>query len=275
MADRGRVGSLVVASKITARRNMQRDHDLHRKRITLQRAAIDMAEPHAVGMDHIRNNLKREQLLEERYMEIDRENGLLLRKMSEIMKKPVQLQDNRSGPTSVNKDGRKKELQRITHENGRLLRSITEVKPVYSIARWEKETKERDTYLRNICEFPVSRLAKNRSAPALLMPLGADSQSRLQATGSLSLQDSSERAREEDMRFVLKEGQRLGGTYYLIEMSTDGRTLNVSAYDGDSQTTLELVVKERNHRKLYRDNNGDYSAIAGRLRVENNRLMLS
>merc|ERR1719253_1266300 len=105
-------------------------------------------------------------------------------------------------------------------------------------------------------EFPVSRLAKNRSAPALLMPLGADSQSRLQATGSLSLQDSSERAREEDMRFVLKEGQRLGGTYYLIEMSTDGRTLNVSAYDGDSQTTLELVIKERNHRKLYRDNNG-------------------
>merc|ERR1719253_2341496 len=127
-------------------------------------------------MDHIRNNLKREQQLEERYMEIDRENGLLLRKMSELMNKPVQMQNSRAGATSGNKDGRKKELQRITQENGRLLRSITEVKPVYSIAKWEKQDRERDSYLRNICEFPVARLVRKRSAPGLLMPLGAESQ---------------------------------------------------------------------------------------------------
>merc|ERR1719262_1161770 len=83
-----------------------------------------------------------------------------------------------------------------------------------------------------------------------------------------------EAALSDEMRYVLKEGKKIGEGYYLVEMATDGRTLTISAYDGDSQKTLELLVNEKNHRKLYRDTNGDYSAIAQRLRVEGDRLIL-
>ncbi|CAL1166795.1 unnamed protein product [Cladocopium goreaui] len=59
-----------------------------------------------------------------------------------------------------------------------------------------------------------------------------------------------------------------------LEMSTDGRTLNVSAYDGESKTSLELVIKEKVHRQLYRECNGDYAQIAAMLRVDGSRLIL-
>merc|ERR1712118_353603 len=79
---------------------------------------------------------------------------------------------------------------------------------------------------------------------------------------------------EEELRYVLKEGKKIGEGYYLVEMATDGRTMTISAYDGDTQKTLELLVNEKNHRKLYRETNGDYSAIAARLRVDGDRLIL-
>lgn len=37
-------------------------------------------------------------------------------------------------------------------------------------------------------------------------------------------------------------GKKIGEAYYLVEMATDGRTLTISAYDGDTQKTLELLV---------------------------------
>ena len=52
-----------------------------------------------------------------------------------------------------------------------------------------------------------------------------------EATGSTS-----------DLKYVLKEGKKIGAAYYLVEMATDGRTLTISAYDGDTQKTLELLV---------------------------------
>merc|ERR1719498_2229041 len=93
---------------------------------------------------------------------------------------------------------------------------------------------------------------------------------RQRAVESTGAKDSA----DEELRYVLKEGKKIGEGYYLVEMATDGRTMTISAYDGDTQKTLELLVNEKNHRKLYRETNGDYSAIASRLRVDGDRLIL-
>ena len=68
--------------------------------------------------------------------------------------------------------------------------------------------------------------------------------------------------------------QRIGSTSYLVEMSTDGRTLSISAYDGETQTTFDLVLNEKTHRKLRLETQGDYSLIFNRLRIENGCLKL-
>ncbi|KAF4666826.1 hypothetical protein FOL47_003899, partial [Perkinsus chesapeaki] len=95
--------------------------------------------------------------------------------------------------------------------------------------------------------------------------------------GSMSPEGSPMQATEADggdLRYVLKEGQKLGAGYYLVEMATDGRVLTISAYDGESQKTLELIINEKNHRKLYREVAGDYSKLAARLTIEGDRLVL-
>lgn len=270
--DRGRVGSLRVASQSCARRIWERDHDAHRDRIKKCKPASDMTMPHTMSMDHIRNNLKKEQLLEGRYMEIDRENRILLRKMSDMMKKPNPYSGGgaSNNPTSLNKDGRKQALLQITKDNHRLLKSIQEVQPVYNHKKWEEHHAHSGVLLRNCCQYPViTRLPRNMSSPSILMRMetaGGDGTAAPLAGGSDAAAD--------DVKYVLKEGKRIGETYFLVEMSTDGRTLNISAYDGDTQTSLELVVGEKNHRQLYREAQGDYSLIANRLRVEGDRLKL-
>lgn len=260
-----------VASKACARRVWERDHDAHRERIKKVKPASDMTLPLTATMDHVRNNLKKEQLLEGRYIEIDRENKILLRKMSEIMKKPnpYTTEASHNNPTSLNKDGRRHELQRITKDNARLLKSIQEVQPVYNTKKWEEHYQHTGYLLRNCSTYPVvTRMSRNRSSPSILMRMetagGDGSAAPLSPAGGA----------EDDVKYVLKEGKRIGETYYLVEMSTDGRNLNISAYDGDTQTSLELVVAEKNHRQLYREAQGDYSLIANRLRVDGDRLKL-
>jgi hypothetical protein len=270
--DRGRVGSLVVASQSCARRIWEKDHDAHRDRIKKVKPATDMTVPTTASLDHIRNNLKKEQLLEGRYMEIDRENRILLRKMSEIMKKPnpYTTASAHNAPTSINKDGRKQELLRITKDNRRLLKSIQDVQPVYNHKKWEEHHHHSGVLLRNCCTYPViTRLSRQKSSPSVLM--------RMETAGGDGTAASMPgmQSADDDTKYVLKEGKRIGETYYLVEMSTDGRTLSISAYDGDTQKSFELVVGEKNHRQLYREAQGDYSLIANKLRVDNDCLKLA
>jgi len=269
--DRGRVGSLKTASKACSKRVWEREHDAHRARIQTVKPATDMTLPMTCGMDHIRNNLKKEQILEGRYMEIDRENRILLRKMSDMMKKPNPFTANKAHGhcSGSNKDARKHALMAVTKENQRLLKSIQEVQPVYNHKKWEEHYHNSGVLLRNCATYPViTRLPRVKSSPSILMRMetagGDGSAAALGQSGG----------GDDDVKYVLKEGKRIGETYFLVEMSTDGRTLNISAYDGDTQTSLELVVAEKNHRQLYREAQGDYAQIANRLRVEDNRLKL-
>jgi len=240
-------------------------------------------------LDHLRNNLKREQLLEERYFEIDRENKILLQKMSDIMRNSSYTNERgKSGPPSLNRDLRKMELMRITQENQNILRRIQKAQPIYNHVEWEDAYRRSATYLKNKCEFPPMASSRGRSSSRgnSLMPLigtkpssaGPDDMRASASSARSNNADGKPRTApsgpEEDLRYVLKEGKKIGATYYLVEMVTDGRTLAISAYDGDAQRTLELLVSEKNHRKLFREAGGDYNLVAARLRVNDDTLTL-
>lgn len=278
--DRG----IACGNKICARREEQRRHELHRSRIRSMKPLVDTTAPEAVTMDHVRNNLKKEQLLEERYSEIDRENRILLSKMSDIMKKQTfeKAPGHFPGPVSLNRDFRKKELLKITRENQTILKRIQQAQPIYNHVAWEGNHRQNRKYLENSSEYPlIIKTRRGVGASSELTPLDdiredatGNAQQQSTAVPGMSSQQLIEKPGEEDVRYVLKEGKRIGETYFLVEMSTDGRSLTISAYDGDSQSTMELVVKEKNHRKLYRETNGDYSLVASRLRLDGNRLVL-
>lgn len=281
--------AIPIGNKLCAKREQQRRHDFHRNQVKNMRPLVDTLEPKVCQFDHIRNNLKREQMLEERYSEIDRENRILLQKMSDIMRHPTfSVPKEPKGPVSLNRDFRKAELIRITQENQAILKRIQQAQPIYNHVEWEESHRKNASYLQNCCEYPLT-LHRGGGGSGML-PMGEegqesfqDSQAKLEqymeedrkrAEDASAGREKPDQAAEEELRYVLKEGKKIGEGYYLVEMATDGRTLTISAYDGDTQRTLELLVNEKNHRKLYREANGDYSSIASRLRVEGDRLLL-
>ena len=50
--------------------------------------------------------------------------------------------------------GKRRELEKITTENYRLLKKIQDIEPTYSIEKWEEDNKRKEMYLRNMTEFP-------------------------------------------------------------------------------------------------------------------------
>mmetsp|Transcript_89048 Transcript_89048/g.157739 ORF Transcript_89048/g.157739 Transcript_89048/m.157739 type:complete len:293 (+) Transcript_89048:110-988(+) len=273
----------LVASKACAKRVREREHAMHKQRIQAMKPEIDTMPPETLGLDHLRNNLKREQMLEERYHEIDRDNRILLQKMSDIMKHPSVKSGagGQNAGASMTRTARKADLQRITQENHAILRRIQQAQPVYNHVHWEEDYKRSYQYVKNACEYPPS-LARGRSGKSAstssLTPMPAGKAKLAATTGSAKVFAPGESGYEgnpkDDLRYVLKEGKSLNGQYFLVEMATDGRSLAITAYEAQQQKTLELLVSERNHRKLYRDHKGDYAAIAAKLKLAGDELFL-
>merc|ERR1712048_969025 len=174
MADRGRVGSLIVASRRCQRKVWQDVHDAHRERIKQVRPTTDQATPLTADTAPTRMNLKKGRILEDRYGEIDRDNRILLRKIKENNRRKPDFYKDGPGnlPTSLNIQHRKKEMIEITKENCRMLKAMREVKPVYSVKRWAENDHRNEVLLKNCAAYPiVTRTIRTRSAPSLLVPL--------------------------------------------------------------------------------------------------------
>merc|ERR1719401_225269 len=155
--------AIPVGNKRCAERNVQRHQEMHKQRLKAMRPQVDTSEPRTTHFDHLRNNLKREQILEERYYEIDRENKILLQKMSDIMKSATYVDRGKSGPPSLNRDSRKTELMRITHENQAILRRIQQAQPVYNHVAWEDSYRKSGAYLKNTSEYPICLKSRQTS----------------------------------------------------------------------------------------------------------------
>ena len=133
----------------------------------------------------------------ERYTEIERENRILLEKMTNILQNPkgishanAQLstmnpqaaqthsqQMSGSGSQtglhykkSLNREARKRELIKITRENQVILKRLQEKKPNYNVTKWAQEDQQRRKLLENICEFPYQLLNQQQEGLGELNP---------------------------------------------------------------------------------------------------------
>merc|ERR1719410_2584511 len=168
-------------------------------------------------------NLKKEQMLEERYTEIDRENRILLKKMSNIAKQSPPNIVRVPGPNSLNRDARKRELLRITSDNQAILKRIQQAQPVYNHVEMQGERRKQQTYLRNCTEFPlVLRTARGR--PSELVPLSPTTPPENQGASSGAQEQEGEIMFQEEGEImqVFQEGRKINETFYIIEMATDG-----------------------------------------------------
>lgn len=246
---------------------------------------IDASAPKVCGMKHLKTNWKRDEVLGNRYDEIERDNRHLLQKMSQIAQEPGSAPSKSKSAPNLHLSpetrfpggpARRNEINRIEYENARLLRNLQNMQPEMRMKDSEASYEESRQFLRRRCEYPVVDMKlKRRVRPtASLQPLAREDR------GLQAGQDPSAVAQDpgapsgKGLRYVLQEHLLIGGTAYFVEMATDGQTLAISAYDREVEDTYELLVNEENHRKLLQDNNSDYGEIAVRLRIRDDQLVI-
>eukprot|EP00924_Labyrinthula_sp_SR-Ha-C_P014746 snap_masked-scaffold_43-processed-gene-0.26-mRNA-1 protein AED:0.10 eAED:0.10 QI:0/-1/0/1/-1/1/1/0/197 len=162
------------SSKHTFKKHIEYCQKLHKEKLQRIKPSIDNKEP--VKPSHYKKNKKRELEMEENFSKIEKENKLLLQKISEIMDKSFieKIQDPYASnhPRTLNRSFRKRELQRITKTNREILKRIEKRSGVYNKKEWEKSRKIQEKLVESICEYKPCRKGKEKKHKKKKIPQG-------------------------------------------------------------------------------------------------------
>jgi len=143
--------ALPSVNRLITDRMYQKSKEQHLKKLKSASCTIDNKRPDGYKGNKPKRNLKKEQMMEERLIVIERDNEILLRKMAKIMTKDNELLPSaEAAPKSLNKEFRQRELRRITTQNLMILKRIQKSEPTYSGDQWEQDRRTHEEYLRNI-----------------------------------------------------------------------------------------------------------------------------
>jgi len=125
----------------------------HINRLKSVKSMVDTKAPQTYVHMHLK--LKKLQLEEERMSTIERDNRLLLEKMSQIIRTRGRV-DNRNyySYKSLNHEKRQRELARVTRENQKILQKITGKEAEYSHQKLEADWKKHEQMMDNIARYP-------------------------------------------------------------------------------------------------------------------------
>ena len=148
-------------NKISSERHRRKLQRNHRRKLRNIRSTIDNKPPKR--HTHLRKNKKKKQMMQERFAKIERENQLLLKKMSYIMRHDTL--DNKCKAArythSLNKGLRKKELKKISEENMAILARIQSRESTYNHLKWEDERRKNEALLSMISEYDLPKMSKS------------------------------------------------------------------------------------------------------------------
>eukprot|EP00033_Pygsuia_biforma_P002059 GCRY01002287.1.p1 GENE.GCRY01002287.1~~GCRY01002287.1.p1 ORF type:complete len:347 (-),score=42.84 GCRY01002287.1:609-1649(-) len=155
--------AIPVSSKICAKRVQDRSYEQHVKNLSQMKSQVDNKTP--PHFSHLETKAKKQQLQEERYSQIEHDNKILLEKMTHIMhgKSGVDNRQTKKIAGSLNNVHRRRELDRITQENQKLLKRIQEKEPHYNHLAWEKDFQQNQKYKQNILEYKQTPGKKTRT----------------------------------------------------------------------------------------------------------------
>jgi hypothetical protein len=101
-------------NSLVTKRLDSKTKEIHRHKLREIRSQINSARP--MTFNHLKHKAKKERILEERYTEIERENRILLEKMSMMHKRPNRYL-SANPKRSLNDAVRRKRLVEITEQN--------------------------------------------------------------------------------------------------------------------------------------------------------------
>ncbi|XP_066477437.1 uncharacterized protein CFAP97D2 [Tiliqua scincoides] len=128
-------------------------YEEHKKKIQMAKPMVDTSPPATYG--HLQLKLGKLKLERDRQAIIERDNHLLLEKMSYIMRTQGRI-DNKNDykPKSLNREKREQELLRMSQENFAILERITKCKPQYKVQMWNEDWQKTEKYMNSIARYP-------------------------------------------------------------------------------------------------------------------------
>jgi len=269
--------AIPTSNKILARRWEEHEREIHLSKLKGMKASIDSSTP--PQFRHLRSRLKRQQLMEDRFTEIERENRILLEKMTSILNTKTR-DSHLPRPRSLNRELRKRELLRVTAENQAILKRLQDKPASYNVQQWEEDQKRHEETLRLRCEYPYAASQSYRESNSSARQRGLTPTPPIsKSLVSNNLTAKSHRSRTltplaHEKRLVLKRGINISERYFIVEVSTDHKQVWVVANDVESPEsyTLEMAFVEALDVMGGGEN---YEAILSALNMENGELVLS
>ncbi|XP_069493221.1 uncharacterized protein CFAP97D2 [Ambystoma mexicanum] len=128
-------------------------YDEHQRKVHTAKPMVDASAPPTYG--HLNLKLKKLKLEEERLSIIERDNRLLMEKMSCIMRTKGGVDNiNHYESKSLNREKREQELLKITRENQTILDRIEKCEPQYQVQKWAEDYQKAEQYMDSIAKYP-------------------------------------------------------------------------------------------------------------------------
>ena len=166
-------GGIPKGKKVIQRREEEKKRENHLERLRNVRPSTTAYEE----APRMLNHGKRQMQMEDRFTEIERENRLLLEKITTNMARRGSREGERERMNrSLNSNFRRKQLQDIEIENARLLRRLQDKKSDYDAGRLKSEWKKQKKVIQNIANYPlILRDGTRRERSRRAMSRGFDS----------------------------------------------------------------------------------------------------
>ncbi|XP_075054156.1 uncharacterized protein CFAP97D2 [Mixophyes fleayi] len=128
-------------------------YDEHKKKVQSAKPMVDTNSPQTYV--HLNLKLKKLKLEEERLSVIERDNHMLLEKMSTIMRTKGRI-DNKNNyeGKSLNKEKREQELLKVSRENQNIEDRLTKCEPQYRVEKWHEDWVKAEKYMDSIAKYP-------------------------------------------------------------------------------------------------------------------------
>jgi len=227
-------------------------------------------------------------MLNEMYFtEVERENRILLEKMTKIMRKKdkgtieVKAPSKYNNPktTSLNEVTRKRELVKITLENQGILRRIQDQHSIYNVTKWEKDFQNNEKYLKNLSVYPVPQSLNTSNFQVSARRSSAGAQDELSKTAAMYRKNESVDPRKsvnehlydksEAKKLILyKKGVRIGMSFYIVEISVDKNYFQIILDDVENPDTKIIAMRIEEGRQLIAENNNNYEKIISKIYFE-------
>ncbi|KAI9358304.1 KIAA1430-like protein-domain-containing protein [Zopfochytrium polystomum] len=168
-----------TCNKLLAKRWEDHSRDLHCRRLKQAKPTIDNSQPRAYP--HLEMRLKRWQIEEERLHNIEKNNHILLDRITFQMLSTSEISNLTEkeirSPTFLvaGEHKRKRNLQRIMKENLTILQRIEDKEPNYNQMEWLEDRQRNLGYLFNISQFPRHYEQLRKQGEAALKELHAQS----------------------------------------------------------------------------------------------------